>query len=546
MSSRSPSLPWIIESLIVAAVCALAAAWGQSLAISPRHVTAVWPPSGIALAVYMRRGRRVLPGIWLGELIPTALPFYERDGGVKTIAIGAIVGVAFVGQVVLGRLLAQRFADNDMPLKRARSALLFMLLAGGVACLVAPSIGVMTMAGGGLIRWEAVGRAWLNWYLGDMAGVVIFAPCVLAWSEGKGRRLRPVEAWETAVVSVALLATLSLIFWQEQWFHTDYPFMFLLLPCLTWVAFRFGRRRTTTVLMSIATLAVWFTSKGHGPFVQDEPRTSFLLLESFFAVVNGTTLIVAAANAERRDADDRLDDLRQQLMHTSRLTSMSEMAGGLAHELGQPLGAIANNAQAGLRGHRNGKFDSDDIDATFQAISEDADRASEVIRSLRSLITRSAPRRVECDLNSLAVAIVRLFERGMQGRIEVQRELDSQIPRMRIDPVQIQQALLNLLQNGLDSMQTTPADQRTLRLSTSLEDDAVHIRVADTGMGLPDGDAAKVFDSFYSTKDTGMGLGLRITRLIVEEHEGKIWLSPNADRGVTAHLILPLESQCGD
>ena len=215
------------------------------------------------------------------------------------------------------------------------------------------------------------------------------------------------------------------------------------------------------------------------------------------------------------------------------------MAGGLAHELSQPLGAIANNARAGLHGHRTGRFEPSEIEATFQAISEDAQRAGDVIRSLRAFISRTAPARVECDLNAAVRSIVSLFERGNDLHLMVEQRLDPSLPTVFTEPVQLQQAIVNLLQNASDAMAESTPEARWLAIETQRTARGVVLRVIDAGHGIGGRDAESLYDSYYTTKSDGLGLGLNIVRLIVEEHGGRTWISQNPDGGATAHIALP-------
>jgi len=254
-------------------------------------------------------------------------------------------------------------------------------------------------------------------------------------------------------------------------------------------------------------------------------------------------LVVVAATAERRTVDREVDALRDKLIHTSRVTSLGELAGGLAHELSQPLGAIASDAEAIRRGRSSGRLDEAEIDQALDAIGEHTERGRNVIRSLRSLTARSAPRLVPTDVNETIRSIVRLYQRARPDAASVQLHLEPGLPSVPLDAVQIQQAVLNLLHNADDAMSALPFADRRIEIRTDADQDKVHVRVIDAGTGVSAGDLPHLFDASYSTKTDGLGLGLKITRLIVEAHAGTISLTSNAGRGVTAHLTLPMENR---
>ena len=235
---------------------------------------------------------------------------------------------------------------------------------------------------------------------------------------------------------------------------------------------------------------------------------------------------------ERQNTETRLQELQSELVHISRLTAMGEMASTLAHELNQPLSAIANYLKGSRRLLENSSDDkSRTVRDAMDKAAEQALRAGDIIRRLRDFVSRGeSERRVESITKLMeeasALALVGIKEQGVRVRFE----LDPLVDLVLADKVQIQQVLQNLMRNAVEAMQET--DKRELLVSTAAaEDDMVAIRVADTGLGITPEISSQLFQSFFTTKRHGMGVGLSICRTIVEGHGGQISVEPNPGGG---------------
>ena len=246
---------------------------------------------------------------------------------------------------------------------------------------------------------------------------------------------------------------------------------------------------------------------------------------------------------ERQQTEARLQELQSELVHISRLTAMGEMASTLAHELNQPLSAIANY----LRGSRRLLEDVSDEkfvsmrDALDKA-ADQAMRAGQIIRRLRDFVARGeSERRVESITKLVeeasALALVGVKDLG----IRVQFQFDPQIDLVIADRVQVQQVMLNLIRNAMESMESSPA--RDLVITTSEDDGHARVSVADSGSGIAPEIAEQLFQPFITTKRQGMGVGLSISRTIIEAHNGRIWVEPNPTGGTIFHFTLPIVNE---
>jgi two-component system sensor kinase FixL len=254
--------------------------------------------------------------------------------------------------------------------------------------------------------------------------------------------------------------------------------------------------------------------------------------------------------AQVEDLTDRLkaerdaSEIREKLAHVTRVHMIGEMAAGIAHEINQPLAAIATYAQASRRMIEGGMVASDEVLDAMNKISRQARRAGEVIASLRSLVRKRSSTRREVDVDRLIRDVVQLAE--MDSRMcdtSINLDLESGLPRVLADPVQIQQVILNLLLNGIEAMGCPDCPDKSLTVSAKLAvDHSVQISVKDQGAGISQEAEDSMFRSFFTTKESGMGMGLVISRSILNAHGGSLWFTRNPNEGTTFHLSIPVSA----
>ena len=231
-----------------------------------------------------------------------------------------------------------------------------------------------------------------------------------------------------------------------------------------------------------------------------------------------------------------------ELAHVLRVATMGETVAQIAHEINQPLASIANFANGLTARFDRGRFDVAAMRAVADEIASEAMRASEVIRRLRDFLRKGDPRFERCDVNQLVREAVHLAEPEIrQHAIHLDLHLAPQPLPVEVDRIQVEQVVLNLLRNAVDAMTAAhAADARDLAVVTELYDGgAIAVRVCDSGIGLPELAEGLIFDPFFTTKDHGLGLGLSISRSIVQAHGGRLWALRNTDRGATVGFTLP-------
>lgn len=243
---------------------------------------------------------------------------------------------------------------------------------------------------------------------------------------------------------------------------------------------------------------------------------------------------------ERKRAEEALQKVQTELTHVSRVMTLGELTASIAHEVNQPLAAIVTNGNACLRWLGGATPNLSEARQAVQRIIKDSYRASEVIARIRTLVKKAPPRSDLVDLNEVIVEVIALAQsEARRNRVFLKRQLKNDLPHVRGDRVQLQQVILNLIINGLEAIAKSKDGTRELSISSDVDDaNKVIVAVRDSGEGLDAQNLERVFDAFYTTKPEGMGMGLAISRTIIESHGGRLWATPNSPKGAVFQFTL--------
>jgi two-component system, LuxR family, sensor kinase FixL len=244
-----------------------------------------------------------------------------------------------------------------------------------------------------------------------------------------------------------------------------------------------------------------------------------------------------------RRAEQAARQHQAELVHVCRLSTMGEMATGMAHELNQPLSAIVNYANGCSRRLQSASSKTEDLVGAMGQITGQAQRASEIIRRLRALVGKQPPIRADVDLNHLVREVCSFveFETNRMG-LQIQLDLGTREITVHVDLVQIEQVLLNLVRNSIDALLESPEESRRLSMRTWVDGDQALVAVEDSGPGISADRILHLFHPFFTTKEGGMGMGLAISQTIVENHDGRIWAESEPGHGSTFYVSLPLSA----
>jgi C4-dicarboxylate-specific signal transduction histidine kinase len=244
---------------------------------------------------------------------------------------------------------------------------------------------------------------------------------------------------------------------------------------------------------------------------------------------------------ERKRSEESLHKAQTELAHVTRVATLGEMTASIAHEVNQPLGAVVNNASACLRWLAGQPPNLEEARKSAALIIADSHRASEIIGRIRALAKKAPPRKDWLDINETILEVIALARSEAQGnRIALQTQLSDDLPLILGDRIQLQQVILNLIINAIEAMNGVAEGPRELKVGSGKDDSqGVRVAVRDSGPGLDLESLDHLFTAFYTTKPQGMGMGLAISRSIIEAHGGRLWATANEHRGATFQFTLP-------
>jgi C4-dicarboxylate-specific signal transduction histidine kinase len=270
-------------------------------------------------------------------------------------------------------------------------------------------------------------------------------------------------------------------------------------------------------------------------------------LERFTELANNLAygVIALRTREERKQAEEALRKAQADLAHVTRVLTMSEMTASIAHEVNQPLTAIVTNGNACLRWLARETPDLTEARKAVERMIGDGNRASDVIKRIRALVKKEISPKVWLDINEVIAEALALVQREVQrSRVVLRTELADDLFPVLGDRVQLQQVMLNLLMNGIEAMSGVRERARELLVSSGRDEaNGVLVAVRDSGIGLDSECLARLFDAFYTTKPQGMGMGLAISRSIIEAHGGRLWATPNAHQGAVFQFTLPADGE---
>jgi signal transduction histidine kinase len=540
----------LLLSLVV--VYFLGARLGLSMAFAAEQVTAVWPPTGIALAAVLLFGRRVWPAITVGAFLANL-----TSGAPAAVALGIAAGNTL--EAVIAGWLLQRALCFSSSLAGIKDVLGLAVFGAGLSTMVSATVGVTSLCLGGVEPWSKFASLWSLWWLGDAVGDLVIAPLLLTaacslrtWEPGQ--RVRYAEA----AILLVLFSVICLIVFAGAIARgvSHHPLEYVLFPFIIWAALRFGQLGTSVLTFVAAGIAIWGTLRGFGPFADGSVHESLILLTSYMAVVALTGLLLAATMHERnlvarRQADDHAvtQALYAQLREANR--HKDEFLALLGHELRNPLAPIRNGLEVL-------KLPGADPAITERARQMIERQVEHMVRLVDDLLDVSRIIRGKIELRREAVELATVVARAVESSqplIEAEgHELtvgwSSEPLWLNGDPVRLAQIVGNLLSNAA---RYTEKGGR-IWLTIGREQQEAVLKVRDTGIGIARDVLPRIFEMFFqaqrNTKDAqgGLGIGLSLVRGLVEMHGGRIdAYSAGPGKGSEFVVRLPLmPSEAGE
>ena len=295
-------LPYFAQVTALAVIYFAAAKFALMFAISPGYATAVWPPSGIALAALLLLGNRVWPGVWLGATLVNFTVSFSP-------VVPLLIATGNTLEALAGAILVRRFIVGlSCRFEHAADVFKFVAVAA-LSCVIAATVGVVSLTGQGSVAWLDFFPNWVTWWQGDTAGIIIMTPLLLNWS------IRHPMVWSQQRLAelaalVLLCAGISYLVFGQGAQAASASWMFLVLPLIIWAAYRFTQREVTTIIAAVSAVAIWYTLDGDGPFRSASLNRSLLELLAFISSMVVTGLLLNAVEGERKRA---IDDLEKEL-----------------------------------------------------------------------------------------------------------------------------------------------------------------------------------------------------------------------------------------
>jgi signal transduction histidine kinase len=514
MLSR-PSSVWIP----LAAIYTLAGKLGLALAFVNASATAVWPPTGIALAAVLVFGPRVWPGIFLGA-------FLTNETTAGSVVTSLLIASGNTLEALVGAYLVNRFAGGRLAFENGRSIFRFVLLAGFVGTSVSATIGVTTLSLSGLSEWSAYRSTWLTWWLGDASGAIIVTPALLLWTANHHMRWSREQLRELVALVVASVVVGWLVF-----VVSEYPLGFLCIPICVWAAGRFGQREAATVTCLLSLIALWGTVHGFGTFARDSVNDALLLIQAFLAVTSVIGLIVGAAMSGRNMAEESLRRAYAELrMSYERIRQLAgrvisaeeairaDISRDLHDDVCQELACMSLAASSLKRS----SGDIQDADAQL-ALAELQQKVVGLVEGVRGLSHNLHPSTLR--LVGLASALeAHCIEVEKRHQVRVGFKIEGDLGHVHPD---VALSLFRIAQEALRN--AVYGEARRLAVSIARARDHIELTVTDDGRG---------FDLEAVRRD-GSGLGLVSMEERAHVVGGDLQIITRPGQGTTIHVRIP-------
>ena len=490
----------------------------------------LWNPQpALTLILIIQRG-------WIYVPFALAAPFLSdwiiRDFPLNLAGTLVYDGIVAVGYVVLAFLM-RRFRSITADDARVQDMvwLVSIILLGCLAISAACAEALYLLD---IIREHRVRQIVGAFWIGDASGILAFLPFFITWSEAwrtwrRGTsRQRIIDLF---VFAFTVAAALFVIFGIDDARSPGF-FYFLFIP-VCWAAVRLGVGGAATACVIVQLVLVLTLD------LLDYPPQEFRPFQVMMLALTGTGLLIGTVVAQRGRAEAALRAREAELSRLGRVTSLGAMGSALAHQISQPIASVATYAHAAQRMMTGNAPDLTRLGQVLSSIASDARRAGEILRRLRDFIAHGEQQTIPVDIGALLQRAVRSERESEGGQAIEMRVRATALPPVLGDELQLEQVFLNLLRNAIDATAQMPAGRRRISVEALITSSAVEITIEDNGPGIAAGFEPLLFEPFETTKASGMGLGLSISRQIVESHGGKLWYERREGSGARFIVRLP-------
>jgi signal transduction histidine kinase/ActR/RegA family two-component response regulator len=529
--------------VVLAGVYFAAGKFGLTFASLNNRASAVWPPTGLALAAMLLFGNRVWPGVWIGAFLVNATTS-NSPSPTMLIITSVVIATGNTFEAIVGAMLTRRVAKGVLAFERAFDLFRYVGLAAIPSTLISAAVGVAILYFAGMLSSEQFMSVWLTWWTGDFVSDLVVAPLLIIWAA-------PLRKPPTSrIIEAAALTTLTLVVGEFIFGHWSnligqYALPYFVTPLLIWAAFRFQQRGAAAISCMLSVLAIYGTKSGSGPFVASNVNQSLVLLEAFIGVNAISALAMAALMAERA----RSEAERERILASERAArreaeranrTKDEFFGILSHELRTPLAPVLLAASMLERDESlpaQARSDANLIRRNVELEARLIDDLLDVTRISHGKLTLD-PRPTDVHL-----ALRRAADICCSHRLgDLTLNLRARRHVVRGDAARLQQIFWNLLNNAT---KFTTLGKRIIVNSENVGD-KIRIEIIDEGIGIDPHMLERLFEAFEQGDPSrtkrfgGLGLGLAITKALVEAHTGRITAnSAGRDKGSVFMLEFP-------
>jgi len=564
-----PVLQYIPDFKIVLAVLLyfLSARLGYFLAFPETTALPAWPPSGVAFALIILLGRAAWPGIAIGALIANLMAYWNNQmlSQQTLIYISSLIAFGQTLEVLIGNFLVKVWIKTDYPFKSAKDSFRFLFVVLFM-CLSGAWIGTFSLYFNGVISYEAIALSGFRWWVGNVVGILLFAPFILAAAQIRKIGFHSQRVIEGGVFALCMIGIYLLI--QFGYFNAALinSLPYLLIPFLLWLAFRFELLASLTVALVAALLAIYFTIHNQGPFIQTNANDSLLLLQIFIGVISISTLVLSATVSERleaqhklklfngnletrvqertqalndeiitrKKAEDKLLQTNQEL--SKRNTELDNFVYSVSHDLRAPIASVL-----GLINLARNDKDQAMKNVYLEKINNSALQQDNFIREILDQ-SRNSRLEVKKDEILFEPLIDETFNQlkfatatgmAVEKIVQVRQEGSFYSDRWRLKVI-----LNNIISN---SIRYRNGHDPIIKVNVAISNHRAIVEIEDNGRGIPKEHLTKVYQMFYRATDdgAGSGLGLYIVKETMDKLQGLIKIESEVGKGTKVKLEIP-------